>query len=162
MRRQREIPPPRLAAFPTYPPNKGRIQQRLSCSLSTPSRKPWSCHADSELGLGDVPAASPRLRQPPAHSPGRLCQPPHLVVADRHRGVKEVPDLPQALKTFGLQLQALGIALEDGFVDEETDLLDLGNLQSLSGDPREVGKGRNCHGEQGQQPSVVYCGSSPD
>lgn len=68
---------------------------------------------------------------------------PYLVVADGHRGVEEVPDLPQALETFCLQPHALGVALEDGFVDEETDFLDLGYLQSLRRDAGEVGKGRN-------------------
>lgn len=61
--------------------------------------------------------------------------------------MEEVPDLPEALKTFCLQPHALGVALEDGFVDEETDFLDLGYLQSLRGQPGEAGKGRNCRGE---------------
>lgn len=61
--------------------------------------------------------------------------------------MEEVPDLPQALETFCLQPHALGVALEDGFVDEETDFLDLGYLQRLRGDPGEVGKGRKRRGE---------------
>lgn len=77
--------------------------------------------------------------------PARSC--PYLIVADGHRGVEEVPDLPQALETFCLQPQAFGVALEDGFVDEETDFLDLGDLQSLRGDPGEAGKGRKPRGE---------------
>lgn len=71
---------------------------------------------------------------------------PYLIVADGHRGVEEVPDLPQALETFCLQPQALGVALQDGFINEQTDFLDLGHLQSLRRDPGQVGKGRNRQG----------------
>lgn len=116
-----------------------------------------SCHADfihppADLGLGGPPRSEPpacgsclalmnRRSQPRARS----C--PYLIVADGHRGVEEVPDLPQALEAFCLQPQALGVALQDGFVDEQTDFLDLGHLQSLHRDPGQAGKGRNRRGE---------------
>lgn len=45
--------------------------------------------------------------------------------------MQEVPDLPEALEALCFQPDALRVALQDGFVDEEADLLDLGHLQPL-------------------------------
>lgn len=62
--------------------------------------------------------------------------------------MQEVPDLPETLEALCLQPDALGIALEDGFVDQETDLLDLGYLQPLcAGSGVRWGREENRGGE---------------
>jgi len=154
--------PPAGSDFPMYSPNNGRVQRCLSGSLSAPGGKRClvmqiSFTRPPIWGWGDLPAASPPLAGSCPALTNRCGRPrscPYLVVADGHRGVQEVPDLPQALETFCLQPQALGVALEDGFVDEQTDLLDLGHLQSLRGG-KPLGRG-------GWQPRGVNHGPSPD
>lgn len=49
----------------------------------------------------------------------------YLVVTDGHRGMQKVPDLSQVLKPLFLQLYPLSVTLQDGFVNEEAEFLDL-------------------------------------
>lgn len=49
----------------------------------------------------------------------------YLIVTDGHRGMQKVPDLSEVLKPLFLQLYPLGVTLEDGFVDEESEFFDL-------------------------------------
>lgn len=50
--------------------------------------------------------------------------------------MEEVPNLPEALKTFSLQPQALGVTLQDGLINKQPNFLYLRYLETLQRDPR--------------------------
>lgn len=58
----------------------------------------------------------------------------HLIVANGHRGVEEVPNLPEALKAFSLQSKAFGVAFQDRLINEQPNFLYLGYLKTLQRD----------------------------
>lgn len=57
--------------------------------------------------------------------------PPHLVVADGHRRVQQVADVPLVLEALRLQLQPVAVRLLRRLVHQQPHLLNLGDCQGL-------------------------------